>query len=67
MNNDIYAVPKDVKNNFRYRKQTNYSIAEDVKNDFDNYAKKMNLNKSRVVEALIVNFLVNAEVREKKT
>jgi len=51
---------------FKYkRKQTNFSLPEDVIHDFDVYAKKMNLTKSRVVETLIVNFLKNAGVREK--
>jgi len=68
MSDDIFTVPTDESLfDFKYkRKQTNYSIAEDVKHDFDVYAKKMNLNKSRVIETLIVNFLINAGVRENK-
>jgi hypothetical protein len=68
MSDDLYTVPKDESLfNFKYkRKQTNFSIPEDVIHDFNTYAKEMNLNKSRVVETLIVNFLVNAGVRQKK-
>jgi len=67
MSDDLYTVPTDKSLfNFKYkRKQTNFSLPEDVIHDFDVYAKKMNLTKSRVVETLIVNFLKNAGVREK--
>jgi len=67
MSDDLYTVPTDKSLfDFKYkRKQTNFSLPEDVIHDFDVYAKKMNLTKSRVVETLIVNFLKNAGVREK--
>jgi len=67
MSDDLYTVPTDESLfDFKYkRKQTNFSLPEDVIHDFDVYAKKMNLTKSRVVETLIVNFLKNAGVREK--
>jgi metal-responsive CopG/Arc/MetJ family transcriptional regulator len=52
--------------NIRYKKKrVNYSISEDLINDFNIYADKENLNRSAVLETFIRNFLVQVGVRKK--
>ena len=51
--------------NIRYKKKrVNYSISEDLINDFNIYADKDNLNRSAVLETFIKNFLVQVGVRK---
>ena len=69
MGEEIYTVPTDESLfNFKYKKKNaNFSLSEDVLHDFDAYVKSMGgMKKSGIVEKLIVNFLIQAGVREKK-
>ena len=60
-----YAVPTDQSlfpTNYK-KARVNYSVSEDVVHDFNQYAKDESLNKSGVVEKLLIQFLKNVGVR----
>jgi len=62
-----YTVPPELSlfPNIRYKKKrVNYSISEDLVQDFNTYADKENLNRSAVLEAFMRNFLIQVGVRK---
>lgn len=70
MDDKKYTVPAEQSlfPNIKYKKKTvNYSLREDLINDFNTYADKENLNRSAVVETFIKNFLIQVGVRKKQT
>ncbi len=70
MEDKRYTVPTEQSlfPNIRYKKKrVNYSLSEDLINDFNAYADKENLNRSAVVETFIRNFLIQVGVRKEQT
>ena len=68
MEDKRYTVPTEqlLFPNIKYKKKrVNYSISEDLINDFNTYADKENLNRSAVLETFIRNFLIQVGVRKK--
>jgi len=46
------------------KKQANFTIKEDVLNDFNKFAEDNRYNKSGVIEQLLISFLVSHGVRK---
>lgn len=68
MSEDLYLAPTD-KSLFPTtypKKPKSFSIRTDVMHDFEMFLSKNNLKRSETVEKLIINFLINAGVREKR-
>ena len=68
MTEDLYLAPSD-KSLFPVtypKKPKSFSISADVMHDFEKFIKKSNLKRSETVEKLIINFLIQAGVREKR-
>ena len=65
-NDKRYTVPaNEALFHVKYKKKrTNYSISEDVLNDFNKYTDEQNLNKSAVLETFMKNFLLQVGVRK---
>jgi len=63
-----YHVPKDTLFPVKFKKKTQtYTIREDILKQFNDYTESNNLQKTGVIETLMVVFLENVGVREKST
>lgn len=61
-----YHIPKDTLFPIKYnKKQCTFTIREDVLHQFNEYAEKNSLNKTGVIEKMMIVFLENAGVVKK--
>jgi len=65
---DIYTVSDDLSlfDGMKYKKESmSFSIRADIKKDYDAFIKENDLNRSNVIQKVMLNILVKAGVRKK--